>query len=478
MTGKITNVPAGADLQAAVDAAQPGDTLMLAAGATYRGPITLPLKTGEGWIVLRSSRADELATGRRVGPGDAERMARIVGDDGSEAAIRTARGAHHYRLVGLDLTVTPGVYNLALVRLGTGEETTEDALPHHFVIERCYVHGDPRTGGKRGISLNARHVAIVDSHFTDWKSMGQETQAIQGWNGPGPFKIVNNHLEASGINLMFGGGDPTIPNLVPADIEIRRNTFTKPLAWRDEKWVAKNLLELKNARRVLVEGNVFTRSWGHAQDGFAILLSPRNQEGKAPWSVVEDVTFVNNIVRGAGSGMKITGRDDSAPSRQTRRIVVRNNLFEDIDGRAWGGDGRLFALLYATEGVVIEHNTAFPSGSVISAEGPPHAGFVFRNNVTLQGEYGIKASGTTAGEPTLRGFFPGARVEGNLFITRDPIRYPSGNSVIGDVKDAGFADPARRDWRLKRESRFKAAAGGHDPGADFDVLTRVGRSLE
>src|SRR5262249_53940372 len=151
--------------------------------------------------------------------------------------------------------------------------------------------------------------------------------------------------------------------------------------------------------------------WAQAQDGFAILVSPRNQDGKAPWSGVEDVTFVNNIVRGAGSGMKITGRDDSAPSRPTRRIVVRNNLFEDIDGAKWGGDGRLFSLLSATDGVVIEHTTAFPSGSIISAEGPPHAGFVFRNNVTLQGEYGIKASGTTAGEPTLRGFFPGARVE-------------------------------------------------------------------
>src|SRR5207248_7075643 len=98
---KVVAVAPSADLQAAVNAAQPGDTLVLAAGATYH-PITLPAKSGDGWIVIRSSAADELAAGRRVEPGDAAKMARIVGADGSTAAIRTAPGAHHYRIVGLE----------------------------------------------------------------------------------------------------------------------------------------------------------------------------------------------------------------------------------------------------------------------------------------------------------------------------------------------------------------------------------------
>jgi len=270
MTGKVVTVHAGGDLQAAIDAAQPGDTLMLAAGATYQ-PITLPVKSGDGWIVIRSSAADELAAGRRVSPGDAPKMARIVGGDGSAAAVRTAPGAHHYRLVGLELAVPPGSYNLGLVRFGTGEETVEKDLPHHLVIERCYIHGDPKTGGKRGIALNARFVGVIDSYLTDWKSASQETQAIAGWNGPGPYKIVNNHIEAAGINILFGGGEPAIANVVASDIEVRRNLLTKPLAWRTEKWAAKNLFELKNARRVVVDGNVMEHSWANAQEGFAVL---------------------------------------------------------------------------------------------------------------------------------------------------------------------------------------------------------------
>jgi hypothetical protein len=471
-TGQTFTVHPGGNLQAAIDNARPGDTIVLAAGATYRGPITLPRKSGDGWLVIRSSAADELAPGRRVSPADAPRMARIVAS-GSEPAIRTAPGAHHVKLVGLELTVAPGAYSYGLVLLGTGEETEEAALARHLVIERCYIHGDPQKGGKRGVALNAAHAAIVDSHFTDWKGQGQETQAILGWNGPGPFRIVNNHLEAAGVNLMFGGSDPRIPNLVPADIEIRRNTFTKPLAWRSEPWVVKNLFELKNARRVLVDGNVFERSWAAAQGGFAVLLTPRNQDGGAPWAVVEDVTFTNNVVRGAGAGMTITGRDDTNPSAQGGRIVVANNLFTDIDARAWGGRGWLFLVLHGTRDVTIEHNTAFPTGAVMQADPPVHRGLVFRNNLLAHGEYGIKGSGLASGEPTLRAVLPDARVEGNVFIGTDVAPYPRGNHGVRTVKDVGFVDAERGDWRLAPTSRFKGAAGGRDPGADLDRIARA-----
>src|SRR6185295_19787625 len=142
-----------------------------------------------------------------------------------------------------------------------------------------------------------------------------------GWNGPGPFQIENNYLEAAGENLLFGGSDPSIPDLVPSDIEIKRNHFAKPLVWRmaqaghDAKaWTVKNLLELKNARRVLVDGNLFEHNWVQAQNGFAILFTVRNQNGRAPWSVVEDVTFSNNVLRGTAQGVNILGHDNNAPA--------------------------------------------------------------------------------------------------------------------------------------------------------------------
>ena len=410
-----------------------------------------------------------------MSPADAPRMARIVSARASDPAVRTAPGAHHFKLIGLELTVTPGTYSQGLVLLGSGDETSDAQFPRHLVIERCYVHGDPQAGGKRGVALNARHVAIVDSYFTDWKGVGQETQAIAGWNGPGPFKIVNNYIEAAGVNMIFGGADPTVQGLVASDIEVRRNHFTKRLEWRAEKWTVKNLLELKNARRVLIEGNVFEHSWAAAQAGFAVVLTPRNQDGKSPWSVVEDVTFTNNVVRGAGSGISIMGQDDNHPSAQTRRIVITNNLFADIDARTWGGRGWLFMVILGTREVTIEHNTGFPSGAILATDPPAHSGFVLRNNVFGHGEYGVKGSGLASGEPTLRALMPGARMEGNVLIGTDIAPYPSGNPGVRTVKDVGFVDPERGDWRLAPTSRFKGTAGGRDPGADLDRVARASR---
>ena len=59
-----------------------------------------------------------------------------------------------------------------------------------------------------------------------------------------------------------------------------------------------------------------------SQNGFAILFTVRNQDGGAPWSVVEDIVFANNVVRRVGSGINILGHDDNNTSRQTSRISV------------------------------------------------------------------------------------------------------------------------------------------------------------
>src|SRR5205807_2148115 len=70
----------GGDLQAAIDGASPGDLIALEPGATYHGPFRLPRKDGSGWIAIAS--ASNLP-GRRVGPSDAPRMAKLVASSGS-----------------------------------------------------------------------------------------------------------------------------------------------------------------------------------------------------------------------------------------------------------------------------------------------------------------------------------------------------------------------------------------------------------
>src|SRR5688572_4980173 len=51
-SARTVHVKAGDSLQAALDAAAPGDRLTLEPGATYQGPFRLPRKEGDGWIVI------------------------------------------------------------------------------------------------------------------------------------------------------------------------------------------------------------------------------------------------------------------------------------------------------------------------------------------------------------------------------------------------------------------------------------------
>lgn len=476
--GTVRAVSADGDLQAAIDAAVPGDVIALPPGAIFTGPFTLPNKPGDEWITIRTHVADAALAppGTRVDPSHARRMPTI--ESGSGPALTAAPGAHHYRFIGIEIRPQAGVFVRNLVLLGDDEASVE-SQPHHIVFERCYIHGDPSVGGRRGIALNSRHTAVVDSYVADFKERGADSQALAGWNGLGPFAIVNNYLEGAGENIMFGGADPAVGNLVPSDIEIRRNHFVKPLSWRvgepsyaGTSWAVKNLLELKNARRVLIEGNVFENNWLHAQNGFAILFTVRNQDGAAPWSVVEDVTFTRNIVRNTGSAVNILGTDDIHPSQRTRRILIQGNLFEDVDGSKWGGAGRLFQILSGTADVVIDHNTAFQTGDVIAADGEAHAGFVYTNNVTPHNEYGIGGS-DTYGNPvlTLSTYFPGALFVRNALMGGNELKYPADNFFPATWGDVGFVDFAGGNYRLVPTSPYKAAGtDGKDIGADIDAL--------
>jgi hypothetical protein len=468
-------VRAGEDLQAAIDAARPGDVLDLEAGAVFAGPFTLPRKPGSDWITIRSSDLAALPpAGSRVSPSDARSMPKLEAAAGS--VIAAEPGAHHYRFVGLEIRPRSGTFLYNLVILGE-RETERDQQPHHIAFERCYIHGDARRGSRRGIALNSGETTLTDSHLTDFKEAGADAQAIAGWNGPGPYRIENNTIEAAGENVLFGGADPHVRGLVPSDIEVRRNHFSKPLRWKAGEpgyegtpWTVKNLFELKNARRVMVEGNIFEHNWVQSQSGFAILFTVRNQDGGAPWSVVEDVMFANNVVRHSGSGINILGRD-SSPSGQTRRITIRNNLFEDIGGARWGGGGRLFQVLEGADEVVIEHNTAFQTGNLITADGAANAGFVFRDNIALHNAYGIVGAGTGPGRSTLSVFFPGSLFRRNVIVGGAPALHPDDNFFPGSLDEVRFSNLLGGDYRLREDSPYKrSATDGRDVGADIDAL--------
>src|SRR5687768_3219648 len=183
-------VPAGGDLQSAINAAAPGDTIVLEAGATYRGPFILPKKTGDAFITIQSSRAAEISG--RVSPSQSGLLAKLRSNVGGLPIIATASGAHHYKLIGLEIstfTATDLVYDL--VRLGDDGQKDLSSVPHHLILDRLWIHGFSTQTVQRGISLNTADTSILNSYISDIHGAGFDTQAICGWNGPGPYQIIN-----------------------------------------------------------------------------------------------------------------------------------------------------------------------------------------------------------------------------------------------------------------------------------------------
>src|SRR5215218_4754437 len=163
-------VPVGGSVQSAINAAQYGDTIIVQAGAVYTGGLVLPLKSGTGEIVIQSSRIGELPEGVRVNPSQSALFAKFQSIVPAEPIVRTAPGAHHYRFQGIEFsTGTASVVVYDLIRFGDSRlsQTTLSSVPHHLVIDRCYIHGFPAQDTQRGVSMNSAESTVSNSYISE-----------------------------------------------------------------------------------------------------------------------------------------------------------------------------------------------------------------------------------------------------------------------------------------------------------------------
>jgi hypothetical protein len=479
-TGRRVTLASGGDLQRALNEAVPGDVIVLEAGAVFRGRFILPKKRGAGWVTISAAGMEDGPSrpGRRITPSDAHRMPKIV-STGPEPAIATDPGAHRYRFVGVEFTLDPAVTtNYGIIVLGSRAQRLGE-IPQHLVFERCYIHGREHQNVHRGIELNSASTAIVDSHISDIHYAGVETQAIAGWNGPGPFLIQNNYIEGASINVLFGGADPSIPQLVPSDIELRGNHFHKPLSWRrnganasGRRWAIKNLFEIKAARRVLVEGNVFEHSWADAQEGWAV----RFVLGTDRDAAISDITFDSNIIKGAAHGLDICGRCAGTSATPVSRVAIRNNVFTDIGGAAWTTakpSGWALMLRNGVRDISVERNTFVQRGSLLVMDGTAGERLVFARNIAAHNEYGVFGS-PFVGKAALERYFRRYVFTNNvLFAVPSGVptaQYPAGNMFAKTIYDVGFMDAEGGNFRLGPKSPYSSIAERGGLGVDFDRL--------
>jgi hypothetical protein len=344
---------------------------------------------------------------------------------------------------------------------------------------------------------HASHFELRDSYISDIKQVGAETHAFISFNGAGPYLLDNNYLEASGINVMFGGADPVNASMIPSEITIRRNHVAKNVAWMTRRadgkfWTVKNLFELKVGRNVLVDGNLFEHNWSGAGDqpGYAILMRTENQYGACDWCETGNVIFQNNIVRKTPGAISLNGLDypKGGVPRGVRLhdVDVRNNLFADIDIARWkvsaGNSTAKFAVVSASERVTFDHNTMImgsQTAAMYLTGAEDSAQFVYTNNLTEHENYGIKGDGVATGTASLAAFTVNPIVTGNVLAGGRASSYPAGNffpAVAG--WESQFVDFAAGNYQLVATSPYRqGGSDGKDIGVDFTELLAAFESV-
>jgi hypothetical protein len=539
--GKSWMVAAGQSLEQVLAKASCGDIVQLQAGATFTGNVVVPVKNCDNshWIIIRSSAPDSSlpAEGTRLTPcfagvsslpgrprwncaSTANVLAKIeVNGSGGSGPVIFSAGANHYRLIGLEVTRTvfPKAVNTLIQFLGPAD---------HLVFDRLWIHGSAQDDTVRGITLGpTRNVAVVDSFFTDFHCVAAtgactDAQAIAGGlgDGPtGPYKIVNNFLESSGENVMFGGGSATG---TPADIQVSHNHMFKPLIWmkgqpgyvggtNGNPFVVKNLFELKNAQRVLLEGNIMEGSWGgFSQVGFGIVITPKNQAGKngsnvCPICQVTDVTIRYNAISHVGGGLAIANAlsDNHGAPLDGQRYSIHDIIVDDMDGAKYRGPSEFAEILVSPgapvlQNVMINHVTAFPTSHLfiigdMVATSTPMKNFVFTNSIVNAGKYPVWSSG---GGPANCAHLGIPLITFNTCFTRSSftanaiIAAPSGPSwppqnffpgSTAAVRFVNYNAGNGGDYHLQASSPYKGkGTDGKDLGADIDAIHSATAGVE
>ncbi|PYX89676.1 MAG: hypothetical protein DMG68_04280 [Acidobacteria bacterium] len=523
--GSIIYVPAGSSLQAALNIANCGDTISLAAGATFSGIFTFPAKPcdSQHWIIVRTGAPDTALPpeGTRITPCYAgvaslpgrppfncsstqNVMAQLINPTQGDGPVVFAPGAHYYRLLGLEVTRTANgkiVYALATPTTGR--------VYDHVVFDRMWIHGTAQDETAHGVRL----AFITDMHCVAISGACTDSQAVSGGAGSnpmGPYKIVNNFLEAAAENILFGGGPAT---LTPADIEIRRNHLFKPMTWmkgqpgyvggaNGNPFIVKNLFELKNGQRVLFEANIMENAWGgFSQTGFGVLLTPKNQtSGTAnlcPLCQVTDVTIRYSTLSHVAGGFQIANAVSGTGGAPLdgERYSIHDVTVDDINGPKYGGNGVFARVSMGGNGVPIlrnvqlNHLTGFASSTMLGVGilpgGVQMSNIVITNSIMTAGGYPVWSTGGTNNcaygnkpMPVFNSCFNPYVFAKNVVISlpaNSPVSlWPTGNFFATSTTAIGFVNYNNGiggDYRLLPTSPYhNAASDGKDIGADVTAI--------
>jgi hypothetical protein len=585
-TGTVWTVLSGFNPQTALNSALPGDTIALENGATFltAGSFTLPAKLGSGtdadYITIRPISMTSLpAAGVRVNPlVHAVAMPKLVGQ--SQFPLITQPRAHHYKLIGIEISVDGSAYVPDLVQLGGlgsgagGYATRSETLAtKNFVVDRCFLHPPEISGASlstasltrsagRGIHLTCVNATIINSWIGGFvgyypgTTISIDSYGIYADAFLDTGLLFNNHIEAMFNNVFLGGADPdtankavltnatptqatfsTVANLSIGDlvavyfsapftsagnrpdlhwatvkvsgiagnvvtyagfgpsgnlpgnpdspgearwkgdlvrnVTMLGNTLNKRAEWFTQGFGPqhKSFVEVKSADTLVMDGNVCVSS---GQPGNVIALTPRNQNGAAPWNTCKNVTIKNmRVVGPVGAPLISSLNDDGATSTPGSNILLDNVLVPSITNSY----GYIFQLA-GGQGVTIQHSTFLnanvpntgTSNIATCGDAMTNPSLTFKDNIVGGSSYGWSCF---VAPGTFGTCWPGFVERKNLIFNTlgADTGWAPNSLVVPDVAGVGFVNYAAGDYRLAATSPgHLQASDGTDIGCNLALL--------
>jgi hypothetical protein len=456
----VVRLAAGGNLQAAYDALVCGQTLSISRDAIWVGPFNFTPKNcdAQHWITIRTNGALS-APGVRITPSYLPQMAKICLKPGSAPNAVTG---DHIRFIGVAWLKRPGKALVNFISMAGSRYT---------VFDRNYAHGNPGEETRRFVNLSGGNsIAVVESWVDEMHCIAtvgscSDAQAISGGTGSipnGAYKIVNNYLSAAAENILFGGDTATV---TPCDIEVRNNFLHKPLSWMPTSpdyvaptYIVKNLFELKNACRVLVEGNVMANTWGgFSQVGYALLITPKNQAAGTgnvcPLCFISDVTVRYNYITTAAGAFQI-GNGSSSNNGWAdggHNYSIHDDVFDNLQyagcyscGQNTGQIGSDYQAANPPPASNILHDVAIDHLTMITAPTWPILGSPTATAM-------LNMSGPPATNPTSTPQITNVTYSNSIFASGWAGFYPTGGgadncSVPGPSKRVTLADMIANCW--------------------------------
>lgn len=229
------------NLQTAIDSAVSGDIISVQAGETFQappgGPFNLDNDLGSDYVTIQSSALASLPLDTRVSPTQIALMAKLCTTSNASEVIKTEVGAHHWKLVGLEITLcATGQKNQNdLIWLGgSPTEPNVDQVTHHIVIDRCYIHGYPYDQGpKRGIRPEANDIIITNNYIDEIHfSQGNSESHGIGLGAAGiNITVLNNTISSVTEGSFTGGGRDFVSQRFPHNVYFAGNHTVKRGSW-------------------------------------------------------------------------------------------------------------------------------------------------------------------------------------------------------------------------------------------------------